>query len=183
MYRFIYLSIDPGNMLGTTINAITPDNQWCVLHTHTTNVNALIYHKFPRELIELQGERLFREIVTTEIVQKFATDWGVNIVVSESPYMGRFPQAFATLTECMVAIRKACYNYNAYMNFDTIDPSTIKKSVGVKGNSGDKELMREAVRKITNNSVPVDIMDEHSIDSIAIGYAWYRTVWLGQSKG
>jgi hypothetical protein len=69
------------------------------------------------------------------------------------------------------------------MNFDTIDPSTIKKSIGVKGNSGDKELMREAVRKITNNSVPVDIMDEHSIDSIAIGYAWYRSVWLGQSKG
>ena len=183
MYRFIYLSIDPGNMLGTTINAITPDNQWCVLHTHTTNVNALIYHKFPRELIELQGERLFREIVTTEIVQKFATDWGVNIVVSESPYMGRFPQAFATLTECMVAIRKACYNYNAYMNFDTIDPSTIKKSVGVKWKRGDKELIREAVRKLTNNSVPVDIMDEHSIDSIVMAYAWYRSVGLGQSKG
>lgn len=184
MYQFIYLSIDPGtSMLGTTVNAITPDNQWVVLHTCTTNISALLQHKYPKYLLELHGERFFKSQLAGEVISKFAIDWDVNKIVSESPYMGKFAQAFAALTECMLCMRLSGYAYDPYTLMGTLDPATIKNHVGVKGNSGDKEKMREAVRKIAGNMVNVDLLDEHAIDSIAVGYAWYRAAWLGLSKG
>ena len=41
--------------------------------------------------------------------------------------------------------------------------------------------MRQAVQRIAGSMVNVDWLDEHAIDSIAVGYAWYRSVWMGQS--
>lgn len=180
MYQFIYLSIDPGtSMLGTTINAITPENEWVVLHSHTTNVGALIQHKYRKDLINLHGERFYKSLLAGEVILKFASTWNVNKIVSESPYMGKFPQAFSALTECLMGMRLAGYEYDPFNVVDVIDPARIKNHVGVKGNSGDKEKMREAVRKIAGHMVNVDLLDEHSIDSIAVGYAWYRSRWLG----
>lgn len=184
MYRFVYLSIDPGTShLGTTLNAITEDNQWCVLHTTTTNVAALVYHKYPKHLIELYGERFFKSKVCEEVVYNFATAWQVNQIVSESPYMGRFPQAFAALTECLTMIKNAAYHHNPNVPLHLIDPATIKNHVGVKGNSGDKNKMTDAVARLTGTSYNLQHLDEHGIDSIAVGYAWYRSIWLGLPKG
>lgn len=184
MYQLIYLTIDPGtNMLGTTINAITHDNQWVVLHTHTTNIRALLQHRFPPHLIELHGERFFKALLCGEVIFKFAKDWDATRIVSESPYMGKFPQAFGALTECLYAMRYHGYQYDPYISFDTIDPATIKYHVGVKGNSGDKALMKMAVQHLTGTTVDLRFADEHSVDSMAVGYAWYRSVWLGLSKG
>lgn len=180
MYRHIYLSIDPGTtMLGTTINAITMDNQWVVLHSCTTNIGLVVRHSFPTELIEIHGERFFKNMTCGNVVNKMATDWLVNSVVSESPYMGRFALAFAALTECMHSIRNALYQVDPNRLLHTIDPSSIKKCVGVSGKSGDKNLMRNAVSTLAGSMVNIDYLDEHAIDSIAVGYAWYRTVWLG----
>ena len=95
--------------------------------------------------------------------------------------MERTVKAFAALTECMHSMRNAMYSQNPNRVFHTIDPSTIKKSVGVSGKSGDKELMRKAVQGIAGSMVNVDWLDEHAIDSIAVGYSWYRSVWMGQS--
>lgn len=41
--------------------------------------------------------------------------------------------------------------------------------------------MRKAVQNIAGSMVNVDWLDEHAIDSIAVGYSWYRSVWMGQS--
>jgi hypothetical protein len=182
MYKHVYLSIDPGTaMLGTTINAITMNDQYVVLHSCTTNIELVVRHTYPTEQIMVHGERFFKNMACARVVDKFATAWWVNDVVSESPYMGRFPQAFGALTECMAAMRNALYVHNPNRALHTIDPSTIKKSVGVSGKSGDKELMRQAVQRIAGSMVNVDWLDEHAIDSIAVGYAWYRSVWMGQS--
>ncbi len=182
MYKHVYLSIDPGtSMLGTAINAINMNNQWEILHACTTNIELVVRHTYPSEQIMVHGERFFKNMACGRVVEKFADDWWVNDVVSESPYMGRFPQAFAALTECMHSMRNAMYSQNPNRVFHTIDPSTIKKSVGVSGKSGDKELMRKAVQNIAGSMVNVDWLDEHAIDSIAVGYSWYRSVWMGQS--
>ena len=182
MYRHIYLSIDPGtSMLGTTINAITMDNQWVVLHSCTTNIELVVRHTYPPEQIAIHGERFFKDQACARVIGKFADAWWINVAVSESPYMGSFPQAFGALTECMISMRYALFGHNPNRVLHTIDPSTIKKSVGVSGKSGDKELMRQAIQKIAGSMVNVDWLDEHAIDSIAVGYAWYRSVWMGQS--
>lgn len=183
MYQLIYLTIDPGtNMLGTTVNAITHDNQWVPLHTYTTNIKSLLQHKYPANLIELHGERFFKALLCGEVIFNIAKAWDVSQIVSESPYMGKFPQAFGALTECLFAMRCCGYDYDHFISFDTIDPATIKNHVGVKGNSGDKNMMKVAVQQLVGNAIDLRYADEHSIDSLAVGYAWYRSVWLGLNK-
>lgn len=184
MYQLIYLSIDPGtNMLGTTINAITHDNRWVVLNTHTTNIKALLQHRFPPHLIELHGERFFKALLCGEVIFKLSKTWDVSAIVSESPYMGKFPQAFGALTECLFAMRCHGYEFDSHIQFNTIDPATIKNHVGVKGNSGNKALMKAAVQRLVGSMLDIEYADEHSVDSMSVGYAWYRSVWLGLSKG
>ncbi|BDH16589.1 MAG: hypothetical protein [Bacteriophage sp.] len=175
MYKYIYLSIDPGtNSLGTTINGITTDNQWRVIHSTTTNIDLLTKILYEDTIVKTHGMRLARMFTCEQVIYKFACDWNVNSVVSESPYMGRFPQAFSALVECMQSMRRGVYQYNPYTKFDVIDPSTIKKAVGVPGKSGDKNLMRLATQKLVGDYVNVDWLDEHSIDSICVGYTWFQ---------
>lgn len=177
MYQHIYLSIDPGtNMIGTAINAITDEGDWVILHACTTNVGSLLQHLFDPSEIDDIGARFFRVRAVTKIIKDMATAWEVNSVTSESPYMGRFPTAFAALTECMYGIRSGCYEYNKEMSFVIFDPSTIKVNVGVSGKSGDKSKMTEAVRKLASKFVDIDKLDEHSIDAIAVGYTYYKWV-------
>lgn len=182
MYKHVYLAIDPGtSMLGTSIHAITADDQWVVLHATTTNIELVVRHTYPSNLVEMHGTRFYRNLVCGAVVLNFANSWMVNDCVSESPYMGRFANAFAALTECMASMRTALYQRDPNRPLFTIDPSTIKKSVGVSGKSGDKELMRAAVQRIAGHMVNINYLDEHAIDSIAVGYAWYRSVWLGKT--
>lgn len=178
MFKYIYLSIDPGtSSLGTAINGITHDNKWVILDAHTTNINLVVRHRYPYELVDTHSERYFKVKACGEVIYKIASAWGVNGVVSESPYMGRFPQAFAALTECMLSMRNAAYDFNPNRAMFTIDPSTIKKAVGVSGKSGDKNLMRNAVNGLViDMGINTDILDEHAIDAIAVGYTYYRSV-------
>ena len=108
----------------------------------------------------------------------------IDAVVSESPYLGRFPQAFAALTEFMCALRNSMLTYNPFMPITTIDPATIKTNVGVSGKSGDKELMRKAIinlcetgKIVLDPSINVYKLDEHSIDSLAAGYSRLRLLF------
>ena len=51
----------------------------------------------------------------------------------------------------------------------------MKKNIGVKGNSGDKDLMTTAVLNnpniIFNDDIDTESLSEHAIDAIAIGYS------------
>lgn len=98
-------------------------------------------------------------------------------VVCETPYMGRFPAAYAALIECVNMIRSALMQYDDHMPLLTVDPPNVKKAFGVSGKSGDKGLMREAlIGKVERHelfntiNVPISMLDEHAIDSIAVAY-------------
>lgn len=179
---FIYLSIDPGtNSLGITINGVdfrTKEKQ--VLHSTTVHIDKLAEIKYGDTIVLTHGLRYAKVHCCYEVVLKFLIDWNIQAVVSESPYMGRFPQAFGALVECVQAMRNAVFQYNPYLTFNTIDPATIKKSLGVKGNSGDKNAMTVAVGNMLNGSYDIQYLDEHAIDSIAVGHAWYLMSLLPQ---
>lgn len=176
MYKLIYLSIDPGtNTIGTAINAVTTEGEWVLLHAHTTHIGVCIPHLFDSEDILKHGMRIYRALAVERAIYRMCDAWSVNHVVSESPYMNKFATAFAALTECLLSIRRGCLLYDSKIAFTLIDPSTIKVSVGVKGNSGDKKLMSDAVLKIAGQFIDVSCLDEHSVDAIAAGYAYYKT--------
>ena len=97
------------------------------------------------------------------------------IVACESPFYNSLrPSAYGVLVEVLNALKYACYEYNPDLPFTLIDPPSAKKAVGAKGNAK-KEQMREAVLVLPDlffqGPVPLNNLDEHSIDSIAIAYS------------
>ncbi len=87
--------------------------------------------------------------------------------------MGRFPNAFGALTEIMLAIRRACWRFDPILPLNVIDPSSVKKFMGVKGTSKDKSAMTRALmakQELANPSgIPLADLDEHSIDALCVG--------------
>lgn len=172
---FYYLSIDPGtNSLGLTINAVNfATKEKKIVHSYTAHIDKLAQLLYGDSLVLTQGLRFAKMQVCRDVIFKMACEWEIQAVVSESPYMGRFPQAFSALVECIQAMHLGIMDYNSLMPFNLIDPATVKKAMGVKGNSGDKNAMRNAVANILPAEFDINYFDEHAIDSMGVGHAFY----------
>jgi len=95
-----------------------------------------------------------------------------HTIICESPFLGKFANAFAALTECLLFIKNVVHAYNPYMTLEKVDPKSAKLAVDSPANSKDKTLVQLAITKLDWLNVPphIDIMrlDEHSTDSIAV---------------
>lgn len=93
-------------------------------------------------------------------------------VVCESPFLGKFPQAFAALTECISYIRRAVWRYDPWMPLLLVDPPTVKLLVGVKGRGKTKDDVKQGLLDFQglDNPFNIDIssLDEHSVDAIVV---------------
>lgn len=99
-----------------------------------------------------------------------------DVVVAEAAFLGSFANAFASLSVILNAIESACFVYDYDVGYATIDPPTVKNSVGVTGRSSDKDDMRRAVQahpSINLGTIDLSLLDEHAVDAIAIGYSYY----------
>ena len=98
------------------------------------------------------------------------------IACESSFYNPRRPNAYAVLIEVLTAVREAVMEYDIWKPLYLIDPPTVKKSVGAPGNA-DKVKMLECVCNLTqlnySGDVPIQELDEHSIDAIAVAYCKY----------
>lgn len=101
-----------------------------------------------------------------------------HAVCTETPFLHRFPQAFAALTECVSYVRRALYRFDRHMPLEMVDPPTAKKAVGAKIRRGmTKDDVKIAVAKLKiqyAEGVVLDELDEHEIDAIAVAY--YQTL-------
>ena len=165
------LSIDPGtNCTGVSIITYEEGQDPFIHHVETIKAERLaLRYMF---VIGIHGIRYAKILAVADRLYKLFTVYKPDMVVSESPYMGRFAQAFGALTEMLAEIRNRLFLYNATMYLNTLEPSIVKKFLGVKGTSGDKEAMRTAVLKQAlsySTYIKPEELDEHSIDSIAVG--------------
>jgi Holliday junction resolvasome RuvABC endonuclease subunit len=175
------MAIDPGtNTLGVSILSLDLEYGVITVEFVTTLVAENMVRPY-ESIVTYHSERFTKLYALQNSLTYLMSQFQVHAVVSESPYLGRFPQAFAALTECMSMLRNAMLNFDPYMYLFTIDPATIKTNVGVSGKSGDKLLMRKAVMDLWNrqeiqisNGIILSELDEHSIDSIAAGYSRLR---------
>lgn len=176
------LSIDPGtNHLGFAIIDLIPDRGMVVVDVATLEAMRLASQY--KSLIEVHGEKIAKLYALEMALNRIMSRFKPHYVVSESPYLGRFPNAFAALVECFNMIRRALIDFNPCMPLNQLDPSTIKKSVGVSGKSGDKSLMTLALAKLSAVEIDLsefslDNLDEHSVDAIAAGYAYVKNEGL-----
>lgn len=173
IYRL--MAIDPGtNTLGfciIEIDLVTLEKTVIFVHTLVANKTMDNYGT----ILESYGEKLARLRSHFEALYYHMCEWNVHGVVSESPYMGRFPQAFMSLVECMDTIRQAVMQYDISITLETIDPASVKTAVGVSGKDGDKTKMLEAMKNRPDlklaSGIDLNALDEHSIDALAVGYA------------
>lgn len=134
---------------------------------------------------EVHGDRLGRIESHRETLFHLFQQIQPIDVASESPFFNRLhPGAYGPLMETIAAIRYALMAHDAWKDLRMIDPPTVKNAVGVKGNKGGKEgkaLMYEAVMRLAPSlnycgPLPIQYLDEHSIDAIAVAYSRYRTL-------
>lgn len=115
---------------------------------------------------------------------------GLTDVISESPFMSRFAQTFAALTEVVNEVRFAVTRYHPWMPLHLVDPPSVKNAVGAKGNA-DKDAVKLALRMLEGfvytGGIPFGDLDEHSVDALAVGYFRYKQLkemnqWQSQIK-
>lgn len=102
-----------------------------------------------------------------------------HVVISESPFMGKFAQSFKALTECLWVVRSAVSKYDRHMPLYLVDPPTAKKAAGVKlKRKTEKEDVLEALKKRTDLEWLVDVntLDEHAVDSTAVALYYLLNV-------
>lgn len=176
---FRIVSTDPGtDTLGAAILDLNLETlQVELAETHIFRGSQL-QRNFPR-VTELHGDRTARLMGHEENLLGFLEYARPHSIISEGPYLGRFPQAYAALVECVSAIRRAVIRYDQFAPLFVIDPSSVKKHMGVKGTSGDKSAMTRALLKVMEGPTPkllnpshIDIneLDEHRVDAICVGY-------------
>lgn len=130
---------------------------------------------------EIHGDRQGRiESHRERLLQLFQSVQPLDIAC-ESPFINRRrPNAYGALTEVVSAVRRAVMQFDIWKQLVMIDPPTVKKAVGVSGKTGGpdgKKLMQRAVLAMPefcyNGHIPIELLDEHSIDALAVAYARY----------
>lgn len=174
--QYRLLSIDPGtDRLGIAIADVDLNtNIHTFLMVHTVYVPRVVDMNFDYYVTE-HGYAEARAYALGFAVHNYIRSWEPDEFASEAPYMGRFPQAFASLTRAISSIREAIRAYNVYKNLTVIDPATVKKRIGVSGNSGDKLAVAQAVLshpRANFSMIDVSQLDEHSFDAMAVGLAY-----------
>lgn len=129
----------------------------------------------------LHGERFMRLRAHEENLLHLFYQIQPFQVVAESNFMNtRRPQAYGALVETVSAIKSALYRYDRWKPLYLIDPPTVKKAIGAKGNA-DKEEVKRCLLLLKDDlcfhgDIPIEELDEHSVDAIAIAYQRYKAL-------
>ena len=170
------LSIDPGsNSLGVASLTIDPVSE-LIINIQAFTVHVEYLYKTDYCESDEDNPRINRMLKIQYEISKILDFYRPKLVVCESPFFNRLrPGAFAPLVEVMHTLRLAVLNYGCLVPFYTIEPSIIKKAVGAS-HIGDKNAVNKAVKEIDEIVVAtpfsLDLLDEHAIDAIAIGYSY-----------
>ena len=167
------VGIDPGSRtLGVCLLYFN------VVTLQITNITPSTYisDHLPTEpmLSILHSDRVSRVKAHEDNLLKIFLEQNPISIATEAPfYNPRMPGAYGVLVEVICCIRNAVIRYSDTMPLYQVDPSSVKKAIGAKGNA-DKDGVRNYINQIpeiiNNLSIPLDKLDEHSIDATAVAY-------------
>lgn len=133
---------------------------------------------FSLENVDIHGALFARLIAYKKLLTNLFMEDRPSVVVSESPFFVRTqPGAYGPLSKMMYLIEESVYEYDPLVKFITIPPSNVKKAVNAGAHCG-KDSMKNAVREIAAIQKVLrqdyESLDEHSIDSLAVGWAFFN---------
>mgnify|MGYP001056833344 CR=1 FL=1 len=169
------LGIDPGgDAIGFAVLSYHLETHRTALtYAHTLKASKVVRH-YP-EVSERYGDRFARQVVIRTQYEALLKRFSPQAVACESPFLGRFPQAFMSLTECLQTLRIATFDNDPGLAFDLIDPKSVKKAVDTDPGKKDKTLVARGVNALGLDNLtgrPILSYDEHTTDAIAV--AWWR---------
>lgn len=105
--------------------------------------------------------------------------WKVQDIVCEGNYYRGLAQPFKVLTQVVDAIRVGSALCLGHGDIIIIDPTSVKRAVGVNQKGTDKDDMAKAIKSglpglTLLDDFFTDSLDQHAIDAIAIGYAYFK---------
>lgn len=176
--EFTLVALDPGsNTLGFSVLFIDIGTMSIKSSIATTFIGTKLDGNNSWNSI-IHGERLGRIFAHEVNLLEMFLHYSPLQIASESPfYSQRRPQAFGALTEVICAIRAAVRQYDIWKELKLIDPPTVKKAVGAPGN-GDKDVVKSKILQLSDlnyiGATPLHLLDEHSIDALAVNYCQYK---------
>lgn len=169
-----FIAIDPGSRtLGLAVLEYDFEtNTLTVLFTRCLSLDEGMSHL--QYMVDLVGTRRARLYLIHRFLTEQIREWCPGFVIMETPYMGSFAQVFKVLVEIEQTIGAIVSDFGNGIALLKIDPSTVKKTIGVSGKSGDKSLMLAAVKGLSNlvlkEGIDLDLITEHEVDAIAVGH-------------
>lgn len=176
-----YISgIDPGtNTLGFSLIQIDPiDLSILCIKAETFRSDKMLDTN--DILISTYGERVAKLMAHKNNLLRLFRYYKPIVICCESPFFNRLrPGAYGALMETMFAIKTAAIEYDRYIKFNTYEPSIVKKSIGANS-IGDKLNVLKAMFAIDEikdtTEIPLELLDDHSIDAIAVGYTFLKNI-------
>lgn len=169
-----FIGIDPGTSFPgvCVLSYDVPNKQIVRVAAHCFDLERLARRSVHSEY---QNPRYLKLLAFREVLRDIFRSERPLKVSSESPFINpRRPGAVIPLAECLYVIEQEVHEHNPYLSLDKIPPSPIKNAVGVAGNSGDKNAMTEAIKKIPAIMDvligDINTMNNNAVDSIAVAY-------------
>ena len=122
----------------------------------------------------LHNDRVSRIKAHEDNLYSIYSEYSPVAIVSEAPfYNPRRPNAYGVLVEVICAIRNSIIRYSDTMCFYQVDPASVKRAIGAKGNA-DKDIVKHhigLIPEIVNAlTTPLAVLDEHAVDATAVAY-------------
>lgn len=171
------LGIDPGTTtLGFSL--ISTYDDYAVVEKAYTH-KAHDRHRDYLDVAKEHGEWFSRLMQHVTEFEDLLNTYRPQFVVSESPFLGRFPKSFERLVQCLLVLRIKLFEKDPNNTLYTIDPVSVKKKLGISLGRGksDERKSKELVATCVFNrqylrwpdTINRDELDEHSTDATAVG--------------
>lgn len=110
------------------------------------------------------------------LIREFEPD---HVVAEDAFFFSLFPSAYAALEQCLMTVTLLCkdkFNLKCFR----VPTKSAKKSMAGTGTAGKLDVIK-AVQNSPNitfrQKKRASMLDEHSADSIAVGYHFFGNIW------
>lgn len=177
------VGIDPGTTC-TGVAILTIDvSTMKIVRTKAMTFNSDKMLSEDEYLTEPHSERMCKIIAQKNNLIRLFRYHLPSYICCESPFFNRLrPSAFGPLMEILSAIQMASVEYNPLVKFTLYPPSIIKKALGGSGLANKDAVRNQLLLRDDleyNGDYPLDKLDEHSLDAIAVGICHFNLLKKG----
>lgn len=170
-------SIDPGtNCLGFT-HLVFESETLAAKRFHSTTFKAetILGGQFGI-VSQSHSERMEKIMLHKDNLLRLFQFYQPSVIACEAPFYNRLrPGAYGPLVEVIMAVKMAALEYDPLVPMIMYEPSIVKKTIRA-GYIASKDVVKESIlnteelRNIATQDLT--LLDEHSIDSLAVGYTY-----------